>query len=238
MRLVPALAIGVSTLLLAGCAGSASGSAADDDKATTAVESPGKVKSGEAAEQAASADAATILESGFGQDGDYAWVTALVQNEGLVDEFATVTFNLYDEAGTLVASTDQVEGFTSEKGMTAIGTQVDTSGAVVAKVDAHLGVSEYGSDRDPVAQVAPVDGTVGVDGEWTFALQNGTTEDWTDLRVGIICRDAAGTVVGGGSAFPPLVAAGQPYLLSDSLIISTAATATCTAYPQVQISYE
>ncbi|MBO0926295.1 hypothetical protein J1G44_17610 [Cellulomonas sp. zg-ZUI199] len=183
------------------------------------------------AAQEEKADHAEILEAGFGQDGDYTWVTSLVSNTGHVGEFATVVFNLFDETDTLIATEEQVEIFTSAEGVTAIGTQTDTTGKTVARVEATLEVSDYGSSAEPAEPVAPVDGQQTAEGDWTFTLVNGTAEDWSDLRVGIICRSAEGTIVGGGGDFPSLVPAGGQYLI-DGWVMA-ASPASCTAYPQL-----
>lgn len=176
------------------------------------------------------AETAEITEQGFGQSGGYAWVTAMVHNVGSVGEFATVHFNLYDEAGTLIASGDQVESLVSEDGWTAIGTQVEVPGGQqAASVEATLAISDYGMAGEPLPAIGPVDASMG-DPQITFVVKNETSENWENLRVGIICRDEAGSVAGGGSAYPALIPAGSESMVDGYVVISDAAT-SCTAYP-------
>lgn len=229
MRTLPAVALCSSLLLLAACSASEEPdtNAASSDPASVEPEAP-------AVQPETDSDRAEILESGFGQDGDYTFVTALVSNTGYVGEFATVVFNVYDQSDALVATEEQVEGFTSETGTTAIGTQVETSGFTVGRVEATLSVSDYGTTSDAVEQLSPVDGVPDADGGWTFELTNATGSDWVELRVGIVCRDAAGAIVGGGSDFPSLVPAGGSYLISDA-IWQAASPASCVAYPQLPL---
>lgn len=224
------LALGSILLLLLTACASGAGSGSNEQ-----VQDPAKTAAADKPVEATTAvqDGATIRESGFGQAGDYTWVTALVENTGLVGEFATVVFNLYDEGGTLLSTAEQVEGFTAAEGTTAIGTLVETAGVVVARVDASLSVSDYGMNTQPIEQLPAVTGQLAADGTWTFELQNTTDDDWTDLRVGIICRSTEGTIVGGASAFPSLVPAGGPYLITDPIGQIVGET-SCTAYPQLQ----
>lgn len=57
---------------------------------------------------------ATLKKAGFGRDGDYGWVSAIVTNSSSenVGKFVTVQFNLLDSKGDLVASQEQVGMFT------------------------------------------------------------------------------------------------------------------------------
>lgn len=115
-----------------------------------------------------------------------------MSNTGHVGEFATVVFKVCRQDDSLVATAERVEEFASAAGATAIGTQVEST----------LSVSDYGTTSTPVEELQQVEKVVGADRSWTFALTNATDTDWADLRVGIIFRDATGTIVGGGSNFP------------------------------------
>lgn len=188
---------------------------------------------GEPSDQATASETselAEILEEGFGQEAEYAWVTALVHNVGQVGEFATVQFNLYDDGGTLIASAEQVESFVAEDGLTAIGTQVEIpNGQRAASVKATLAISEYGTSGQPLPTIEPIDFSA-ESRDATFVVENPSSENWEDLRIGVVCRDGSGSVVGGGVAYPNLVPAGSESMI-DTFLISSGFPASCTAYP-------
>lgn len=191
----------------------AAGTAAANDKAVTSVAS----------------DMAEIVEEGFGQEGEYAWVTALVRNVGHVGEFATVQFNLYDDAGTLIASGEQVESLVTEDGVTAVGTQVEIpDGQRATSIKATLAVSDYGMSGQAFASIEPVEFSA-ESSDATFVVENPSAENWEDLRIGVVCRNGSG-IVGGGSAYPSLVPAGSESMV-DTYLISSEYPASCTAYP-------
>ncbi|WP_405064494.1 hypothetical protein OG474_23335 [Kribbella sp. NBC_01505] len=65
-----------------------------------------------------------IVESGFGQSGEYVWVTALVKNmSDHGGQTVTVNFNLLDESGAILKSASQVESFNVANQLQAVGTQ-------------------------------------------------------------------------------------------------------------------
>lgn len=176
---------------------------------------------------------AEIAEYGFGQARGYVWVTALVHNVGRVGDFATVHFNLLDEAGNLLASGDQVESFVSQEGVTAIGTQVAVpEGAEVATIEPTLSVSDYGDSADPKPTIAPVPLTL-TEQDASFILTNDSIENWENVRVGIVCREASGAITGGGSAYPNLVPAQSQSIEEVLGVIKSDGTTECTAYPSL-----
>jgi hypothetical protein len=67
-----------------------------------------------------------------------------------------------------------------------------------------------------------------------FELTNQTDADLTDLRVGVVCRDAGGTIGGGASDYPSLVAAGQTIRL-DVDVTTSGRPDACTAYPNYDV---
>src|SRR4051812_46894795 len=70
-----------------------------------------------------------LLASGFGQEGPYLWVTALVKNTSQdVGQFVTVQFNVLNQAGDIIASQSQVESFSRSGQTLVLGTQVDLTG--------------------------------------------------------------------------------------------------------------
>jgi hypothetical protein len=54
----------------------------------------------------------TVEKSGFGADGEYAWVAALVRNDSDKSGATVVAnFNLLDQAGQIITSGSQTESF-------------------------------------------------------------------------------------------------------------------------------
>lgn len=175
-----------------------------------------------------------VTESGMAASDGYAWVTAMVEYEGLTGEFATVLFNVYDEGDNLIASAEQVEELSTEGTTFPIGTQVEVpSGETASRVEATVSVSDHGSRIEAMPVVDPIEAPASSP---EFKIENATGDDWSDPRIQIVCLNDAGEIVGGGSEFPNTVPAGGELLLSDlGLIISEDAT-TCEAYVQLSSS--
>ena len=196
--------------------------------------SPEPVKESPAPTEDASeevADEIVIREAGIGQEGEYARAVALVETRGYVGEFLTVHFNVFDANDELIASGEQIEVIASEASTFAIGTMVDVGAARAARVEATHAVSDYGMGGKafPAIALAPV--TLGDYGLATIRLTNPTPEPWENLRIGIVCRNAEGDIVGGGDSYPSLVPANAESM-ADGYVIVGDDVAECTAYPQ------
>lgn len=173
-------------------------------------------------------EAASIEKSGFGGSGDYLWVTSIVRDVP-VGQFATVSFNLYGADGKLLATESQTEQSVNPGARIVVGTQVTApKGQPVAKVEPTLKVSNH----DPVVttkfsnvvlQVGNV--TIGRDalGGTTAeaVLTNPSDEQLPGARVGVVCFDQQGAIIGGGSAFPDLVPAKGQTKVSARIEVST-----------------
>ena len=178
------------------------------------------------------AGSAAVVESGMGMNGDYAWVTAMVEHEGLTGEFATVLFNVYDEADELIASEEQVERLGTAGTTFPIGTQVKIpSGSEASRVEATVSVSDYGSSAEAMPVVDPV--MVPAD-QPRFHIENPTGDDWTKPRIAIVCRDGAGMIAGGGVDFPNTIPAGGEFLVSNAHLIMAGGGTSCEAYVQLE----
>lgn len=198
-----------------------SSSAASDDKTTDA---PKK-------EQGA------IIESGFGQeDGDeYVQVVALVENKSdHGGQTVTVNYNLKDASGKIVASASQVESFTGPGQQVAVQTQVSVDkGVKVASMDATLLVEDEDTFStsdvtfEPAVAQVKKDEYGGVTAR--YAVKNPTADPLKDLRIGVICKDKAGKVIGGGIEFPELVPPSGE-ILADTDVNTSGVPASCTAY--------
>ncbi|RZI96230.1 MAG: hypothetical protein EOO67_00855 [Microbacterium sp.] len=176
-----------------------------------------------------------IVESGFGQGEDeYVWVTALVENKSdRVGQTVTVSFNIKDDSGEVVSTTEQVESFSSPGQMLAVGTQADLDpGVRAASVEATLLVEDEntfeGGDDLGTAKAEYKEGEYG-ESEARYTVKNPTDKPVKDPRIGVICKDKDGKVNGGGSDFPTLVPPNGEIKLATYVIVSGAPEG-CTAY--------
>lgn len=222
MRLIAVLL--ASILALTACGGS------DDEEEDSASRSAGMF----GANDESSAPTVEILESGFGQSDDgYLQGIAIVTtgDEAAVGEFVTVSMNFLDASGAILLTQEQVESFhwVGQELVVPVWPAGDQlAPGIVASVEASASISDYGTDGEEWAPLATVDATD--PGSSTFELTNEMDADLEDLRVGVVCRDAGGTIVGGGSGYPSLVAAGQTIRLTVP-VRTSGSPATCTAHP-------
>ena len=174
---------------------------------------------------------AKVVESGIAVDGNYGWVTAMVEYEGLTGEFATVLFNVFDGDGNLIASQEQIEQLGTKGAKFPIGTQVEIPpGTTAASVKASVSVSDYGSSAEPMPVIEPVTSSTP---DPKFQISNSTGQDWKNPRITIVCRDDSGQIAGGGGAFPTMIPAGAQYLVSNAYLILSDDATECTAYTQL-----
>lgn len=186
------------------------------------------------------AGGASIIASGFGQQKEYVWITALIKNNtGNTGQSVTVNFNLLDEKGEVIKSESQVESFVWIGQELAVGTQADLdSGRVkVASVEATLDIKDYGRDASPVAQFTTGEIQLTEDKyskgyfRARFDVINPDDTVLKDARIGVICYDKNGVIVGGSSVYPDLVPAkGKIRAETTGLIVSTK-PASCKAFP-------
>lgn len=145
----------------------------------------------------------------------------------------TVQYNVKDTAGKILVSDSQVESFSRGGQLLVLGTQLSVPpGSKATTVDAALVVEPDGIGQEfPEMKVGPV--TVGKDefGSVTasFEITNTTAEPVQSLRVGIICLDSGGKIIGGTSEFPDLPPSGAARVDTSGLIVS-GTPAKCEAY--------
>ena len=211
--------------LLAGC-GSGSSSSSDTSNAAA---SPASTTSASSSSSSSSTTGppGKLLDAGFGQDGDYAWVTSLVKNTtGDVGHFVTVQFNVLDKAGNIIASDSQVEQFSRADQTLVLGTQVDLAGKKkAAKVEATVATDSNTDDSvEPYPKIptGPVKVSKSEYGGWqaSFEVHNPTDKDLPDARVGIVCYAKDGSINGGASAFPSLVPPSGKALVEQDVMVS------------------
>lgn len=189
---------------------------------------------------AAAAKTPEILRSGFGQRDEYVQAIVVVKNtdKASVGEYVTASVNFKDASGNLVATETQVEHFSWVNQELVLPVWLDLSSQPktdIATIEPTVTISDHGSAADPAEPLAPVDAsTIGENmyggPSAKFTLSNAGSEPLEELRVGIVCEDASGAIVGGSSDYPDLIPAGGEILL-DADVTTTGMPAKCTAYP-------
>jgi hypothetical protein len=183
----------------------------------------------------------SLVVSGFGQEGKYVWATALVHNDSdKVGQTVIVTFSAKDAAGQVIRSTDQVEAFSRLGQDLAVGTRLDVGeGTHIATVEATLVVEDEGvfsAAPFPELTTGPVEIAPGTFGGWAanFELTNPTDQPLTIPRLGVMCHDSAGKIVGGGSSYPDFVPASGTVFV-ECRIITSGEPAGCEVFAAAPI---
>ena len=178
-----------------------------------------------------------IVESGFGQSGEYAWVIAMVKNESdHAGQTVTVNFNLRDKGGQLIASGSQVASFNWPGQTLPVGTQIDvTKGEKASTIEATVLVEDDDTFDDQV-----VDKDWGTFpgrlyssyGSWgaKFEVKNPTPDALKSPAVEVVCHDAGGQIIGGSSAYPELVPPAGSVLVDVSDLYTHVKPHDCVAY--------
>lgn len=222
MRLFGVLAI--SAVMLTACGGTADPS---DDVAGGEAEAPEAPVTVE------------VVDSGFGQLDDYVHgVVVTSDDDRAVGGFVTATMNLLDASGEVVGTSEQVESLSWAGQELVLPLPLDlsaTPGVEVAEVDVSISLSDYGLGGDTVEPLETVEAREIRAGEFgtttaVFEVANPTGSDLDGARIGIVCRDAAGVIIGGTSEYPNLIAAGESALV-ESAVATAGEPASCAAYP-------
>ncbi len=176
-----------------------------------------------------------IVESGFGQDGQYVYPVTLVKNTSdHAGQTVIVSWNFIDSAGEIVKSQSQTDNFNFTGQTIAVTTLVDVGkGVEVASIEPTLLIKDDGLFDETEVDFGTADATVkkGEYGGWTvsFPVKNPTSEPLESPSIGIVCRDAQGKINGAGFTFPDLVPPnGQ--ITADSDVTVSGKPATCKAY--------
>lgn len=184
-----------------------------------------------------------VLRGGFGQIDQYVQAIVVVKNsdEASVGEFVTVSVNFKDASGQLVATETQTESFSWKDQELVLPVWLDLSEQPkvdVASIDPAVTISDHGSaadSADPISPVSPVEAASIAKNEYgspaaKFTLTNPGSEALEDLRVGVVCENATGDIIGGASDYPDLIPAGGEILANVDVTVSEM-PARCTAYP-------
>jgi hypothetical protein len=115
--------------------------------APTSVPSVRPRSSAGASQSANSGPLGTLMATGFGQQGIYVWMTAIVRNNTpQVGQTVTVNFLVRDATGRRLAMRTEVESFSQPGVDHIVGTQVEVqAGEVVTKVEATLVIEDEGA---------------------------------------------------------------------------------------------
>lgn len=185
-----------------------------------------------------SAAGLTVLEFGFGQRDENVWVTAVVTDEGQnTGKYITANFNLLDASGDVLESETQVEQLTWKGQKLVLGTQVslDSAKTKVASIDVDTSVGNASEDTSDRPQFTTGPAKVSKDDYGTyvasFEVMNPTAKQITDLRIGVVCYNSAGTIIGGDSVFPDLVPANGKIKAETLSMIVSGKPASCKAFP-------
>lgn len=205
-----------AALLFAGCSGS------DDDSAKSGGSGKTDEKSVEAAPQ--------LVEVGFGQSDQYAQGIAIVKiPENAVDRYITVSMNFLDASGEILATEEQVESSTwanQELVLPPFTDLGENSEGKVASVEATVAASDYDAQTpeglEPLEQVEArtIKEEYGAY-KASFEITNQSDEPMKNTRIAAVCRDAANKIVGGGFAFPELIAAGGKAVADIDVTVSS-----------------
>jgi len=178
------------------------------------------------------------VASGFGQNGKsvVGIVIATTEKPGSVGQFVTSSINFLDQAGSIIKTAEHVESFnwTGQQLVLPTSLYLDDPETRVASIETSVSISEYSSSRTTARPELPVldaeSITETAPGQWTpaFTFTNSTAEDLADLRVGVVCYDAAETIIGEGSTFPKLIATGKSVLI-DPAVTTSGQPANCKA---------
>jgi hypothetical protein len=200
---------------------------------------PPKIDATAAAKAAAekAAKTAKIVETGFGQNEEFTYAASIVKNKtDHGGQGVTVTFNLKDAAGKLIATESARQSFGWGGEEMAVGTVISVDkGAEVAEVEATLAVEEdaaFGADK-PFGKFDVVAGAVekAAGGGWEakFKLKNPQAEAVESPRVGVVCWDDKGKINGGTAEYPASIPGGGEAVVAANVIVSGAPD-TCKAY--------
>ncbi len=213
VRSVVTIVVGATVLVLGGCGGA-------NDTAKSSSSLSAAVSSG------APRELGTLKATGFGQADEYVWAAAVVHNNSnYVGQTVTVSFNVLDAGGKILATQAQIEGFSRPSEDHVVGTQVKLEpGLKAAKVEASLDVKASGtfsSEPFPTLPISDVTFTgSGGHRNVTFLLSNPLTVALKSPAVQVACLSEAKSIIGGGFTYPDLVPPGGKIRVETQVIVS------------------
>lgn len=175
-----------------------------------------------------------LVDAGFGQDGEYAYVGALVKNTSdKAGQTVTVQWNLLDKGGEVISTTEQVSHFAWPGQELAVVTQADAPSKAV-KVEATLLVEDDGTFDDATSEDLGTYDAKLTDGEYggkvaQVNVTNPLDEVLKDPGVMVLCFDNENKIAGAGFTYGELIAAGGKFRQDIDVMVSGEAK-TCKAY--------
>ena len=186
-----------------------------------------------------------VVASGFGQSDQYVQAIVIVttDSKASVGESATASVNFLDGSGAILGTEDQVEGFKWVGQQLVLPVWLDLSDnakAKVASIEVSTKISDYGSAEQPASPLDPIEAKSIKKTEYgastaVFGFTNSSNKDLSSPRIGIVCYDKVGKIVGGSSEFPDLVAAGKTIRIDSDVTVS-GTPASCEAFPSYDVS--
>lgn len=180
-----------------------------------------------------------LVDAGFGQDGEYAMVGALVKNTSdEAGQSVTVQWNLLDRAGDVISTTTQVSHFAWPGQDLAVVAPADAPEKAV-EVEATLLVEDDGTFADATSDdLGSADAELVKRGYGRMvaqvALTNPLTTVLKDPGIPVLCFDGAGKIAGAGSTYAELVGAGGTFREDVDVMVGSGAT-SCKAYLQPSV---
>ncbi len=225
-----ALLLRALTLAVSACGGG------DSTPAATKAESPEKAQPSVQLVE----PGFELVDSGFGQRDEYVRGAVIVttNNPASVGEYFTTSVNFIDQAGTIIQTQEQVESFSWDGQQLAVPLflRLDDPESTVASIDASVSISDHGSPQKSRPELPVLDSESIIEnpdggGELAaFTFTNPTDEDLSGLRIGVVCYDATGKIIGGGVDYPNLAAAGKSMRI-DANVTTGVSPSSCRAFP-------
>ena len=185
-----------------------------------------------------------IVSSGFGQS-EYSVegiVVVTTDSEAALGEFVTVSVNFLDAAGQILATEEQVESlnWVGQELVLPVTPYDIADNAKVASIEPSASLSDYGMTEPAEAPLPVLEATAIKKGEFggftaSFGFTNETDVDLENLRVGVVCYDAAGKIMGGTSTYPELAPAGKTIRIDADPTVATK-PASCKAFMNYDVS--
>jgi hypothetical protein len=238
MRLGTLIASAAVLILLAGC-----GSGAEKKPSGGADEGRSVAKSDSSSDD--SKPSVKLVAQGFGQSDEYPTGIAIVttNSKASIGESVTVSANLMDAKGQILATEEQIEQFNWTGQELVLPISFDLSNqphARATKIEASASISDYGMRGEEKAPLPTLNSAEVKMGEYggrtaSFAFKNTTKDALKGIRVGIVCYNKAGSIIGGSSEYPSLAAPGATIRI-DSDVTTSGMPANCKAFPNYDVS--
>ncbi|CAB4709941.1 MAG: hypothetical protein F2667_07380 [Actinobacteria bacterium] len=220
------LAVLATALLLSSCTGGSDSSDSPDEPDASSSLAPEERPPGKA----------EAVESGLGVDGQRAVGVAVVQNQSSTDgQSIRVDFAFQTKAGRTVTTVSRSASFAdSDQSLVVVG-QADLTGldAKVAAVDVSVTVTN--ADVVPLAAGLKVTGGKVADTKAgptaTFTVVNESEDDLVAGALAVACRNARGSIIGGGFASVPALEPGERLMVRAGDLVLSGPAERCSASP-------